>query len=512
MAPVTTSADVRVATIDLGTNAVRFDVHRLTPAGPVRLHRERLPIRLGQGVFQTRRLAPSAFARALAAFHSFQRTARGLRVEKITAVGTSALRTASNSDDLLRRLRRDTGIDVRVITGAEEARLIALAIVRDGGLVKGKTALVDVGGGSSEITLCREGRAVRSRSFDLGAARLQQMFLKAHPPVTAKGGESAVERLRDHARHWLADGAPRGGWPRVDRIVGSGGTIRALARLQEARDGGDRLSRRELRRLAESLGPLTLPRLLRVPGMEPKRADTILAGALLLDEIAEALGADEIAATELGLRDGLLAEEWSLYRRGRPPALAFHLSEVEAAAARLGVPEAHLKRMSSFASILFDRLRPLHGLEAGLKNDLVAACFLLDAGETISPIHRERHAAYVARNIDVPSLGEEERELIAQLCLWHRGGKVDGGRVPFWKDRGKRVRFMKLLALVRVVDSLDSLHSRRVRVTSVERRGADVRVCLAGDRTAAELERLRAEQKKELFETLFRVRLSVVID
>ena len=183
---------MRFSLIDLGTNAVRFDVHELLPdGGSRRLHRERLMVRLGDGVFQGGRLSRSGMDRTLAAFESFARTSKDLRVEKVAAVGTSALREASNSDELTGLLRRRTGIEVRVISGAEESRLIALGVLRNEKTPKGVFSVVDVGGGSVEIILCRDGRAGRSVSVDLGVARLQQAFLKASPPRP-----EALETLR----------------------------------------------------------------------------------------------------------------------------------------------------------------------------------------------------------------------------------------------------------------------------------------------------------------------------
>jgi exopolyphosphatase/guanosine-5'-triphosphate,3'-diphosphate pyrophosphatase len=298
-------SSLRVAVIDLGANAVRFDVHRLTPEGSQRLHRERLAIRLGEGVFESRRLSSAAKVRALAAFQGFAGTCRELRVDKVTAVGTSALRTASDGMEFVARLKKETGITVRVITGAEEARLIAQAIVRGEEELKGLNALVDVGGGSSEITLVRGRRAGWSRSFDLGAIRLQERLAKGDSP----------KDLRDHIRHWLEDAGPRGGWPRVKRLIGSGGTVRALLRLHQAREGDAEFTPRKLNRLVEEMAGLSLPRLLRLPGMDPKRADILLAGGIVLGGIAAALRAGKITATELGLREGILWEERVLFTR-----------------------------------------------------------------------------------------------------------------------------------------------------------------------------------------------------
>jgi exopolyphosphatase/guanosine-5'-triphosphate,3'-diphosphate pyrophosphatase len=171
---------MRIALIDLGTNAVRFDVVEVSPAGGVaRLHRERLAVRLGEGVFKTGRLSHAAIGRTVAAFESFRKTCRTLNVERVTAFGTSALRDSANSEVLLTLLKRRTGIDVRVISGQEEARLIARGILaHENPTAKGLVALVDIGGGSVEITLCRGRQIRRSTSFKLGLRDFNRFFLK----------------------------------------------------------------------------------------------------------------------------------------------------------------------------------------------------------------------------------------------------------------------------------------------------------------------------------------------
>jgi len=222
---------MRVAIIDLGTNSVRFDIHQIGPGGELKsLHREKLQIRLGQGVFLTGRLDHGAIRRALHAFESFQTTARALRVEKIVAFGTSALREASDSDQFLKRIKTRTKINVRIISGEEEARYIAEGILANERDLKGNFALVDIGGGSTEVSVCKGKKILRATSFALGTARLQQVFLKTIPPQAPRKGErSSVDALRSHikglvfASSWLKTGprwtaswvhrAPSKPWP-----------------------------------------------------------------------------------------------------------------------------------------------------------------------------------------------------------------------------------------------------------------------------------------------------------
>jgi exopolyphosphatase / guanosine-5'-triphosphate,3'-diphosphate pyrophosphatase len=497
---------MRLAVIDLGTNAVRFDVHEIPPVGePRRLHRERLMVRLGEGVFRTGRLSRAAMARTTAAFQSFARTVRDLRVDKVTAFGTSALREASNSEDLITLLRRKTGIVVRVIPGAEEARLIAQGILRHEKIPKGSFALVDVGGGSVEVMLCRGRRLLRAISVDLGAARLQQNFLKTVPP--RPGG---MEALRRHVREVLKAAAPRGGWPSAGVIIGSGGTVRALEKIHEAdEDGGGRFNAKDLDRLLERMLPLSLHRLLGIPGMEPKRAELILAGAALMAEVAEALDAKDIRPTDYALRDGILAEELRL--RGKikgknKPSAGFDLRALFQQAARFDVDERHLRQVTGLVADLFDIFKVRHHLAPVWKERLLAAAVLHDTGESISPVHHERHSAYIARHADISFLDPWEHEFVAQLCLWHKGGKPEPSEIPFWERRTDRTAFFKLLSLLRLADAMDRGHKNRVRLAGAQFERRRVLLFLRG---ASDLELLRLEQKKDLFEKTFGLALQV---
>ena len=179
---------MRLAVIDLGTNSVRFDVHQIGPGTRIRqLHREKLMVRLGQGVFLEGKLDKDAIRRTVHAFQSFQRTSQDLHAQKIVAFGTSALREATDSDKLLSLIRAKTGIDVRVISGQEEARLIAQGILHNEKPPKGSYALLDIGGGSAEISICRGRGLIHSESFALGTARPSASFPQKRKPAQDTG-------------------------------------------------------------------------------------------------------------------------------------------------------------------------------------------------------------------------------------------------------------------------------------------------------------------------------------
>lgn len=490
---------MRVAIIDLGTNSVRFDVHSLEKGKTKLLHREKRMIRLGQGVFVKGRIDPNARERAVHAFSHFRRVADSMRVRKIVAFGTSALREAQDSPALVDEVRNLTGIEIKVISGKEEAKLIALGILSRERPVKGRFALVDIGGGSTEISLCRGKRPLHGDSFELGTARLQQVFLKRSPPK-----EREIRCLREYIRNIL--GQRMRAWGGAETVVGSSGTVRAVAKILDAKD----FSAKELTELAADISRMTTTQLLDIPGMEPKRVDMILAGALLLEEICLMLGAKRVIPTDFSLRDGIIEEERRLARLHKSSLIELHLDDLYARAARFGADETHLRHMTELASELFDRLRPLHRLEKKWKIYLLSTVILRHAGELVAFAGREKHSYYIVKNADFPSMQAWEHEFIARLCLHHAGGKVERKDLePLGKDKRRRIAFKRLLALVRLVDALDlgprtHLHLRK---TGISR--SQVELSFSGRATAG-IEELVIERKKKLFEEEFGRQLVLV--
>lgn len=524
---------MRIGIIDLGTNSVRFDVQELeAKREPKRLHREKLMVRLGQGVFQDGRLDPGAIRRTIQAFKSFKRTADHLQVRKIVAFATSALREANDRERFLRELRARSGIEVRIISGEEEARLIAQGVLHNETRLKGRFALVDIGGGSTEITIChatssksskkspqkslQKSKMLRSASFKLGAARIHQVFLRSNPPKRAKKkDQDPITTARRYIRGTLLSKLVAESWPKTQKIVGSSGTILALNKLINPKGKKKGFTRKELKKLVKELAELTIDELLSLPGMEPKRVDIILAGAILFDEVMEALGAKSVQMTEYALRDGILAEEQMLLKAHVSTPLAFHLHDIRSRAKRfLGSHVSHSETTQAIARLLFDALKKNHALKSEWKVYLEAACLLHDTGEAIHPSKHAEHSWYIARNIDVPGMQEWEAEFIAELCRHHASGKGVEKSPPLFEmaspysEKQRLEAFLKLLALFRVADALDRNHRSLVKIRSIRvgPRSIAIRIDGKGD---ADLEILRVEQKKELFEKVFRRTLTV---
>ena len=301
---------LRLAIIDLGTNSVRFDVYRLTGRTALRTYRDKTMIRLGDGVFKTGKLSPDGMLRTIRAFSGYKRLMRELQVDQVVAFGTSALRSSKNAKQFVEQIKAKSGIHVRIISGKEEGALIAKGILSNIVPPKGHFVLVDIGGGSTEVSVCCGQKVLAGQSLKLGANRLQQMFFKTIPPTFKRGALHPVLALRQHLKTELLALRPILEKYDLKLAIGSSGTVRTVARiLKKIGRSGQNISRVDLAALTAELQVMSREQIKAIPGLEAKRVDLILSGSILLEEIMFALGVKGLAITDLALRDGILQNE-----------------------------------------------------------------------------------------------------------------------------------------------------------------------------------------------------------
>ncbi|MEK6578783.1 MAG: Ppx/GppA phosphatase family protein [Bdellovibrionota bacterium] len=488
---------MRIAIIDLGTNSVRFDVHQIDGAKKLRLiHREKLMIRLGQDLFLTGKLNKGAVTRTLHAFDRFKEAAQYMRARKIVAFATSALREASDRNSLLEKIKKRTGIRIRVISGRAEADLIAVGVLNNERKLPRRFALVDIGGGSTEISVCSPKKILFSHSFELGTARLQQLFLKRIPP-SSKG----VDSLRKFIRKTLEEQFKKHHLSNVPLILGSSGTIRALEKI--VRKGyNQEFTKGNLSQLVSDMCKMTTTELLGLPEIEARRVDMILSGAILLEECMRSLGAKQIRPTNYSLRDGILHEELKLLGKNASSHIGLHFPEVRKKAIAFGAHSKHIDLLIDLSSNLFDGLRNLHHLKPQWKAYLQAATVLIESGKRISHFNSELHSYYIVKNADLPSLEDWESDVIAKLCLFSSSQKVEKKDLDFDSDLvGKNV-FLKLLAMIRILYALDSASYRSSKFKRVQIQRGKVKIRLDSKSTSG-LESVYIDRSKKLFEDLF---------
>lgn len=500
---------MRIAAIDIGTNSLHMIVVRARPGLSFEvIDREKEMVRLGAGGLDGRALTPDAMRAALQVLSKFRRLADSHGVDEIVAAATSAAREAENGGEFLRQVAHETGIRARVISGSEEARLIHLAAVYGAGGAGGRAVVVDIGGGSVEITRGAGATVDLGHSFKLGVIRLTERFVRSDP--------LAPRDERRLARHIGAELGPfldRIAAAGFDRLIGTSGTILSLGAIAAARQGRDpeapirnrRVTAKELGRIRTQVTACDTARRLKIPGIEPRRADLAVAGAVLLDEIVRRLGASELTLCDLSLREGLVLDY--IARHGRQIVRADRYPDVRRRsvvelAERCHYNPGHAAQVARLAVALFDRTRAAHGLTDTEREWLEYAGLLHDVGVHISYERHHKHSYYLIKNGDLRGFEPEEIEIIALVARYHRRA-TPKRRHPGYAELGGagRRQVRALAAILRLAESLDRSRSQVVGGLDLHDRGADARLRLRvkGD---AELELWAAARQARAFERL----------
>jgi exopolyphosphatase/guanosine-5'-triphosphate,3'-diphosphate pyrophosphatase len=438
----------------------------------------------------------------------FKRLADSHGVDEIIAAATSAVREASNGAEFIASVHRAIGVRVRVISGTEEARLIHQAALYAVGGGPTAAVVIDVGGGSTEITIGTAARMQIGRSFKLGAIRLTERYAKSDP---LKGDDEArmVRHIRRETGVFLRQLRKK----RFDRVIGCSGTILALGTLAAGRPGSSdvrnlRVDARGIHRLRKVLVGQSLQERLTVPGLEPRRADLASAGAVLLDTLLESLGADEITLCDFALREGLVLDYIQknaahIRKVDRYPDVR-RRSVIELAERCNYLPD-HARQIAKLARALFDGTRDTHQLGDREREWLEYAALLHDIGVHISYDRHQKHSYYLIKHGDLRGFEPEEIEIIALVARYHRQGRPKKSHAGFNElPRAERRTVRLLAAILRLAEGLDRSHAQVVSRLSV-RDEPDALVVLLRTAADAELELWAADRHAtELAEELRR--------
>src|SRR6266566_6402782 len=459
---------MRLAAIDIGTNSVHMIVVQVRPDMSFEvIDREKEMVRLGAGGLDGRSLTPEAMHAALQVLSKFGRLAESHNVEEVIAVATSATRESENGGEFLKAVTDLTGIRPRVISGTEEARLIHAAAAYGAGGPGEIAVVIDVGGGSVEVTRGTGATIELGRSFKLGVIRLTERFIKSDPP-DAKDQRKLVRHIENEIGKYL-DQIARA---RYDRVIGTSGTILSIGTVIAASEGGApdkslrnrRISAKQVRRLRKEIVGLSIDKRLRVPGLEPRRADLVVAGVILVDEILRRLGATELTLCDLSLREGLVLDYIAQHRKeiaqaDRYPDIrrrsVFELAE------RCNYWPEHSQQVARLAMALFDQTRAIHGLTDREREWLEYASVLHDVGVHISYERHHKHSYYLIKNGDLRGFEPEEIEIIALVARYHRQATPKRGHDGFGDMRRRPRRVVRTLAaILRLAESLDRSHAQ----------------------------------------------------
>ncbi len=500
-----------VAFIDIGTNSIRLLIVRLFPNCTYNvLSRQKETVRLGEGEFGDDLILDDAMDRAVTVCRNFTALARSFSTEEVVAVATSAAREAKNRNMLLNRLRHEASIDVRVISGRDEARLIYMGVVTGMHLGEEQAVFIDIGGGSTEIAIGGQHTSCHLESLLLGSIRLTNLFFSRNEenPVTRE----KYATIREHARSVIEPALPGLRSHHFDTAIGSSGTIINLAEIAIKTGNGAStneagLSRAELSRVADLLCSLPLSLRKKVPGINPERGDIIICGAAILETLMDTLSIDRIFITNRGLQDGLLADYLT---RMKDFPLIGSLSVRERSVLQLarscGINEHHARTVARLAQDIFTTAKGcgLHEYSRHEEELLIYATFLHDVGSFISYNNHHEHSYYLIRNSDLAGFLPREILLMASLARYHRKKppkKKTLSVLPLAPGDQELIRVLSVF--LRMAESLDRSHTgliRHARFLTLSPTGAVLELTAVGE---CQLELSGIENEADNFQRVF---------
>lgn len=498
-----------LAVIDMGASSIRLLVAECPPGGNVRLLEEASRgVLLGREAFTHGRIGAATMEAALKALEGFRKIMDGYGVVRYRAVATSAVREAANRDSFLDRVRLRTGLDVEIIDGSEENRLTYLA-VREAlhgheALTSGTALLVEVGGGSGDISFLRKGEPVQSGTYALGAIRMRESLASYHGSH-AQG----IRLLRRHIHNVCEDIRRDIPLREVQHFVALGGDVRfvasRLAGPAGASSNGFRIvPRADFMRFYDEIESLGTDDLVDTYHLPLADAETLVPALMAYRELLTETTAEKIIVPEASMRAGLLLElAGAADGRGLEDLRAQVLGSASALGDKYRYDAAHARNVAHLATRLFDELRAEHGLPERDRLLLEVAAILHDVGIFVGLRAHHKHSLYVLTNSEIFGLAQEDMAVVANVSRYHRRGTPSKSHAEYMAlDRDRRVDVLKMAAILRLANALDADHLQKIRDVRIQRDGEPwvVEADGAGDLT---MERLAAHSRSDLFTDVF---------
>ncbi|SPP66229.1 Ppx/GppA phosphatase family protein [Nitrospira lenta] len=503
----------KLAVIDIGTNSIHMVLAEILPDASYKiLDRFKDMTRLGNGAFAAKRLSDEAIGRGVGVLKTLVTLARNKGFERIAAVATSAVREAKNGGDFVDLVEEQTGIKIRVISGIEEARLIFLGVRHSMALSDKPTLVVDVGGGSVELIVGTRDGLQHAKSLKLGAIRLSDQYVRKTPPT-----EAMVMQLNEAVSRALKGALDAFNVKPFDAVVATSGMAGNVAEIVHLKQTGRPLPQlnlakvrlKDLRMVEAELSKSSVKARLGIPGLDPKRVDTLFPAVVVLRRLLELSGTDEMTVCDKAIREGVIYDFIDRHRDGLDAEREIpdvRRRNVIGLARRCHAPEVHSLHVASLALRLFDQTKRLHHLGEVERSWLEYAAVLHDIGYLINPRQHHKHAYYLIKNSDIGGLTAEEIEVVANIARYHRRSMPAAKHEGYADLSLKLKRTVRILsALLRVADALDRTHFSVVQTVNVKiGQTLTIMATVSGD---AAMEMWSASQRTDLLEQVFRRRV-----
>lgn len=497
------------AAVDIGSNSVRLSIAELRRGRLVALHQDREVTRLGEGVFRDGKLDPQAMAHSLKVLRRFNRAVQSFAVGRTRVVATSALRDSVNGHVFADLVRSATGWNLEIISGLEEGRLIHLGVLARLRTSPARLLLIDLGGGSCELTLSESGHIREIVTLPLGAVRLTQEFIHHDPPA-----KDELKRLGEFIAEEVARIPRRIARANIGAAMATSGTAAALnGAAQSLKLARTQVPRRAMQKLAKRLAKMTLRQRAAIKGINSKRAEIVIAGAAVYAQLMEECALSAFRYSPLGLRDGILAQmaaEYDRHTRSHRQLESDRQDILLNVTRRYGTDLTQVEHVRALAWSLFDQTKTIHRLSKDFREWIGAAAMLCEVGLYVNAVGRHRHAYYIVSNSELFGFTPLQRRIIATIA------RFQGKSRPQLRDRlikilpaEVRSDVIKATALLRVARALNQ--GRREAVQSLRTTSRDGNLVIRVQKKAragVDLELWAGEKEIPYFRDVFGRELS----
>jgi exopolyphosphatase/guanosine-5'-triphosphate,3'-diphosphate pyrophosphatase len=500
------------AAVDIGANSVRLKIARLRNNKLIELAVDREVVRLGESVFRTGLLDPQAMAQTVKVLQRFHRQAQKHGATLVRVVATSSLRDAHNASAFIEWVESATGWRVEVISGLEEGRLIHFGVMTNTRIHAQRVLLIDLGGGSCEITVSVDRQIRDIVSVPLGAVRLTREFLQHDPPK-----KKELEQLRAFIAEEIGRVERRMKHAAAQVAVATSGTAAALAALYAARADveSSTVPRQTVAQLANKLSKSALGERRAMPGIGPRRAEIIIAGANVYSELLGRLGLTSFRYLPLGLRDGVLAQmvaDHDSHTRVHRQVESEREHSLRDLENRYRVDRRFAERARNNAISLFRKLKPIHRLPAEYEEWISAAALLHEIGSYINRAGRHRHAHYLIAQSEIFGFTTQQREIVAAIARFMGRSRptLNHRVVRVLPDLDRRY-VIRAVALLRLALALDQGRAGMIATFRIRVYPSEVELVLNPRRGAGDLEVWAVEKERSYFRAVFGRDLSVAL-
>ncbi len=505
----------KLAAIDIGSNSLKLVIVEAAASDSFTvLLQERERVRLGQDTLRNHLLSDEAINLSVAAIAKFRAIAESREVDSIIAVATASVREAENAAQFVREIEERTGVRVEVLSAVEEARLIGIAVSQFYD-AKDKSLLnIDIGGGSTELSLMNNGEPQKLFSMKLGAVGLTEKFIFSNPPKPKE-----IENLQTEIAVALERPVRKMKNQTWQISTGTSGTIMNLQTLlnfqtAETANSKPEIQFKKLVALNKMLTKISLEERAKLPSISSQRAEVIVAGGQILEGVMRAFNIETLQPCGYALREGVIIDYLrEIESESMPPVPDVEdkkLRDVFAVGRRFGYEESHALQVADLAEKLFDALAPLYKIERHNRTLLSAAALLHDVGYHISHESHHKHSFYLIKNSEMTGFSEAEKIIIAHVARYHRGSVPKEKHTEFMQlSERDRLTIARLGAILRLAEALDRGHENRIKDIKFKRAKRNVALTLVCDEDCR-IERRAIELKKDLFELAFDCDLQIL--